>query len=370
MVDWDAVEDRRARGWGWDQIARDPKVDFHPDPPLDRPGAALRQIYYRRQATDAKAPEGSGTPPLAAAPTRPRRWQLGRSGYFLTGFFGIWFLLAYFVASPIGAYFPALPVLGLLVAISVFLLAFALLRIHPRFPAPYRTALVIGVVGGLIVAGGLGAGAALQGCPLLTPFTSAEPGGWVKLPNAAWTDHGRPVLFFYGSVACPYCSASSWAIAAALQKFGNLSGISFGASSSSDVYPNTPSVILANVQLASSWVSFLPLESTNANEITTPSPTACIQQAYVSAYDLNGGIPFIVLGGTYAHASTLVDPGALGGLNATTLLHQMASETGTGWTAASSQAYYLMAFLLKLDGGQPAALSQVPGVAAALAQIG
>src|SRR5579863_2306448 len=40
----------------------------------------------------------------------------------------------------------------------------------------------------------------------LSPTASAtEPAGWERYPNSPWEADGAPVLFLYGSLACPYC---------------------------------------------------------------------------------------------------------------------------------------------------------------------
>jgi hypothetical protein len=369
MVNWEAVERCKAKGWGWDRIARDPAVEFSPDPPPPDPGNALRQIYYRKMSQAgnqrrAKAPKAPET-----VPSPEKRWPLARIGYLLFPFFGIWSLLSFFLASPVGTYFPAFPALILFSVVSGFLLSFGLLRIRPRWTPVFRTTLVIGAVGGLIVSGGLAGGALSQSCPLLTPFVTNEPAGWIKLPNAPWHEHGLPVLFFYGSVACPYCSASSWAVFAALGKFGNLSGTTYAVSSSTDVFPQTPEVVLAGAMLQSSYVRLNALESTDPNQVTAPTPTECVQQAYVSAYDPGGAFPFVVVGGIYAHSGTLVDPGALAGLSPSTVGNQTTSESGGAWNALAPQAFFLMAFVLKVDGGKPASVAQIPGVNAVLGEI-
>ncbi|MGA7922924.1 MAG: DUF929 family protein [Thermoplasmata archaeon] len=367
MVNWEYVEERRSQGWDWDRIARDPQANFRPEPLPDQPGASLRAIYYRRERDTRKGPgaEGATGPNLS----RPRRWTLARIGYLLAPFFSAWFVLAYVLASPVGVYVPAIPLLGILWAVSVFLLAFGLFRVHPRWTRSYRTSLLVGSVAGLVVAGTLGAAALAQGCPVLTPNTQAAPQGWVKLPNAAWSVDDRAVALFLGSVACPYCSASSWAILAALSKVGNVSGTTLGHSTTSDVYPATPEVVLADAQLSSPWVDLDVRESTNANTITAPTTGSCTEQAYVSAYDLDSAIPFLVIGGSYAHTGTLVAPAPLAGLTPSVVLPSILNETGAAWTAVAPAAYFLMALLYTVDGGEPVALAQNPNVAADLAQL-
>ena len=44
MVDWDRVEELRGKGWGWDRIADDEDVGFHPEASVTEPGRALRAL--------------------------------------------------------------------------------------------------------------------------------------------------------------------------------------------------------------------------------------------------------------------------------------------------------------------------------------
>jgi thiol-disulfide isomerase/thioredoxin len=56
------------------------------------------------------------------------------------------------------------------------------------------------------------------------------------------TARGKPVLLYMGGEYCPYCAAERWAIAAAVSRFGTLSGLHFIHSSPTDVYPSTPTL--------------------------------------------------------------------------------------------------------------------------------
>lgn len=367
MVDWEAVERLRGRGWEWGRIASDPSVGFGPEDDSD-PGATLRARYYRRsRSPGASTADGTVPDPAGTQPTR--RDRLVRAGFLLAPLFGVWALLAEVAPSPVGAYLPAVPILGLVFAGTGILLLLGLRHRTDRWTPVHRRALVFGVVLGLAVAGTLGGVAYAEGCPYLTPLTSGEPGSWVRAANPMWESGGAPVLFFYGSVACPYCSASSWAIEAALIKFGSLTGTSFGQSSSSDVFPGTPEVVLAAAQYHGSYVALDAREGTDFSQITTPAPGACIEQGYLSAYDPFGTIPFVAVGGVFVHLSTLVDPGALAGVPPSSLQGQVLNESGPQWGAIAPAAFLLMAFLVHLNGGQPAAVAQLPPVAADLSTI-
>lgn len=367
MVDWDQVEKLRSKGWDWDRIAEEPRADFHADEAAGAPGRALRTLYYQRRSKRQRRTGSAGKgkedeEPLSA------RWSLARIGYIVTPVFGVWFVLALAFPSPVGTYLPAVPTLGLFLAISAFVLVFGLLRATDKWTPVFRSSTVIGVILGFVVAGGFGLAAVTQGCPTLTPNTSIEPQGWVKAANGEWAVNQAPVFFFFGSAACPFCSASSWAMVAALERFGSLSGTYYDHSSSTDVYPNTPEVVLAGATLQSQYVALVVGESTDNSHVTTPGLASCVQQAYVSAYDASG-IPFVVIAGQYIHSGTLVSPAALQGLSATQVQGQVSNQSGTAWNAIAPAAYLLEAFIVKANSGQPTSVANDPNVSGLLAQI-
>ena len=383
MVDWDQVERLRSKGWDWDRIAEDPRAGFHADEGAGEPGRALRALYYQRRSRAQRRPgkgdEGSGGKADDSAPER--KWTLARVGFLTVPLLGVWFVLALLFPSPVGTYLPAIPTLGFALAVVGFVLAFGLLRTMPgsRWNKTFRTTLIAGIVLGGAVAGTIGLVANLSGCPTLPPGTTSEPGGWQKVQTSQWKDGGLPVFFYYGSIACPYCSASSWAMELALEKFGTLSGTTWGHSATSDVYSNTPEVILAGSTYSSQYFATEINEATDDSHVTFPAAASCIQQAYISAYDScsSCGIPFVVIGGIYFHEADLVDPGTMGsgnpssGWNAISpqaVQNQIDNQSGTAWNSVSAQTYLLEAFMVKISGA-PSSVATDPNVAPILQQI-
>jgi hypothetical protein len=362
MVDWDRVEQLRSKGWDWERIAADDRVGFHPDASVRDEGRALRALYHRHRSREGRRDVAPARPPKKDDTGRERRWTLPRIGYLLMPILGIWALLAYLAPSPVGVLLPAVPWLAIGFAVAAFILLFGLLRTHERRWTPiFRSALITGIVLGLVIAGLVGLTSYVLGCPFLPPSSTlaGQPGpGWAKASVSPWQDGGRPVVYFYGASWCPFCSASSWAVYKALSEFGSVTGYSLGFSSLGDVSPGTPEVVLAGASVASSTISFRVSEDTSGTEGSFPGTSDCIEQAYVGAYS-GGSIPFVVLNGQYIHGgSTLVNPADLasynydttGGSGASTMLSQVQSENGTGWSVVSTQAWWIMAFLTVASG--------------------
>jgi hypothetical protein len=359
MVDWEWVDRKRADGWSWEDLARNPRTGFRPDPSGSSPGQQLRALARARSAeVRPGGPVDSG-----------RRWNLARGAWLAFALLAPWAFLAGVLPSPVGVYVPAIPFLAFLAAAAGAVLAFGLLRSPLKWTPVFRQTATIGAVAGLVIAGTLGVVGVVGGCPTLSPFTTGEPGGWSRVPMGAWSSQGVPVAYFYGSVACPYCSASSWAVLGALERLGNVTNVVVDHSSSTDVDPNTPSVVLGNLFVDSLYVSLDARESTNDQQISAPAFASCTERAYVSAYDALGAIPFLALGGTFVHTGSLVDPGALSGLTGAEIEQQLANHQGPAYQAIEPAEVDLLAYLVWLNGDRPASVASDPSVAPVLAQI-
>ncbi len=360
MVDWDRVQELRDKGWDWDRIADDPKVAYQAPRGVTDNGRALRALYAKRSRTASREPAATDESRPGAKNVKKSSWSLARIGMILTPLFAIWFLIAFFIPSPVGVILSAIPTLALLLAVSAAVLAFGLLRSDRKWTSTLRGGLAAGIVLGLVIAGGAGIGGLLAGYPTLTGICSSQPDNFHGCGNALWTDtgssSGKPVYFFFGSAACPYCSASSWAMLVALERFGTISGEYPDYSNPNDVYPDTPEMVLANAVLSSSYISLQVAENTYTGQIILPGFANEYQNAYFAAYDSGGSIPFVVIGGQYYTVGTLVNPADLSGMTTSEMQTDIESQSGAGWTAVSPAADWVTAFILKVDGGQPASL--------------
>lgn len=375
MVDWDRVEELRSKGLGWDKVADDPKVGFHADASAGDPGRQLRALYHRNRSRVQKKPSvaSGGGKGAKDAKGSSEGWTLVRFLYLLAPLVGVWFVLAYFIPAPIGLVIPALPYLGLILTGVVLVLIWALWRATrgPRWSPIYRNTVIGGVVLGLVVSGLIGlTGTLAFGCPFLpsgSSLTPASSSGWDKVPTSAWQDGGQPVFFSFGATWCPYCSASSWAEFKALTFFGAVSGTSLSYSSASDSPASVPEIVLADLTLGPIG-GHAPASSVQIREDTSgvrgnsPGTANCIQQAYLTSYDPNVGIPFVVINGQYVHSGTLVDPNCLqpwwAGSNGGNLAvkNSVVNETAAGsggnpWNCVSSATYW-MAAMIALSTGQ------------------
>ena len=379
MVDWDRVQTLRGKGWDWADIASDPDVDFHPTEGAGNPGRQLRALYHRTGRRVEASNVAAAAPKREGKEVTERKWTLARIGYLLAPALGVWFLLAYVAPSPVGTFVPAIPYLALAFAAAAFVLIYALWRStgSRRWTPAYRTAVVGGIVVGLVVAGGAGlVGTVVFGCPYLPPSSSLSPisdSGWSHGSIRAWTSGGKPVLYFYGATWCPYCSASSWALWKALSEYGTVSGTSLDYSNLSDTYGGTPEIVVANLGLGpknghAAAVDFQVSEDTSGVRDTYPTAANCYQQAYITAY--SAGIPFYVLNGQYVHAGSLINPPTLSIWNyynktsnggAQTVETSVSTESGVSsgnpWAQVQTSAWWMMALIAKVLGTSPSTLA-------------
>lgn len=380
MTNWDRVEELRAKGLDWKAIAKDPKVGFTPPKVAASPGRALREAYAGRDARAERRAQRQAD--LARRDDRKKRSSmpeaLVRLGLVVVLAAAIWFAIAFLVPL-VGALVPPVPDLALATLVGIGLLgAGMVLGIDTAF-LPWRKYAAVGIVVGLLAAGVAGLSAQSAGVPSLSTSVVQETGtGWEKAPNSVWSSGGLPVVLFYGSVACPYCAASSWAVYEALSQFGSLSGWSYATSTSSDVYPSTPEVSLVSTSVASTSLSIDIREANDPQQITLP-PVSPVEQAYVNAYNTGGGIPFLVVGGVYIHVGTLVDPASLeSGGTALTPQHVAQSLANANpsdpvYAAIHQAQLYLEAYFVKIDQAAgitpPTSVAGDPSVAAIVAQI-
>ena len=389
MVDWKEVERLRAKGWDWRSIAEEPRVKFAPPEGAGDAGRALKALYLNRKSQRSRSSRGrsvAAEEPGEGVASRPLSRRLMIAGLFTVVAVAAWSAVALYLPSPFGilvTFFPDLVVglvLGLALVGAAFVLGVSDLR------TAWRKPVAIGLVIGLVGVGLSGYIAQSQGALVLHPCSQNYSGGsWCKAPNALWLDNGKPILFFFGSAACPYCSASSWAIRMALQAFGTFSNANYATSSPTDIYPNTPEVTLYGTSYSGGYVSWDPKEDPNNQQIQDPG-TDSQEHAFVQTYAIPPGstgptIPFVVFGGVYMHLGTFVSPPDLCSSGCSSqsagdpnyiaytppqVQQFLDSQSGQVFSSVQSAAFLIEAYLWKVDQmagiTPPAAVTQNPTV--------
>lgn len=350
MVDWERVERLRSKGMGWEEISHDAKVHFSPPDGVEDSGRALKTLYYSRKSSrgpSAKKKGGTGAP--TAKETLRKFLVPGGLGLVVLG--AVWFLMAYLV-SYVGVLTPAFPDVLLVLIAGALLMTVGSVLGTARLSEVWKKPVALGLVLGLVLSGGLALAGYGLGIPNLSTFTYSEPGGWLSESprNAVWSSNGQPVFFYVGSIACPYCSASSWAYYLALSDFGTLSGTQLGHSNPGDTPASIPEVEFVSATYASNYINLDAKEGNVDTQITLP-PLSLTEQAYVSTYNTHQSIPFIVVGGMFIHVGAIVDPTVLQGLSPQQVLNDLRNTTAdpTVYNAIHGPALYLEAYFVKAD---------------------
>ena len=167
--------------------------------------------------------------------------------------------------------------------------------------------------------------------------------------------NGHPEVFYLGAEYCPYCAAERWPMIVALSRFGTFSGLKTTSSSSSDVYPNTPTFTFHGATYASQYLDFVSVETTDRDRNPLESPTAA-QSALVSQYDTSGSIPFVDFGNRYAFSGAMYLPDVLSGKSWQAIADSLVTPNSPEAKAILGSANLITAALCRLTGDQPAAV--------------
>ena len=174
------------------------------------------------------------------------------------------------------------------------------------------------------------------------------------------TLNGKPEILYMGAEYCPYCAAERWSMIVALDKFGNFTGIQYMQSTSTDVYPNSPTFTFVGATYTSNYVTFVTVEQADRND--QPLQTATTQEtSLLSTYDSGGTIPFVDIGNAYQITSSQFVPSALrvgnsatgAPYNWTQIASQLNNASSIPAINVDGAANRLISAICKIDGGAP-----------------
>ncbi len=166
---------------------------------------------------------------------------------------------------------------------------------------------------------------------------------------------GKPEVLYIGAEYCPYCAAERWPLIIALGRFGTFSGLQASQSSSTDVYPNTPTFTFRGATYTSQYIDFRAVETKDRNQSPLQSPTAAEAQL-VTRYDTSNSIPFVDFANRYAFAGSMYSPDLLGGRTWQSVATDVQNPDTTQAKAIVGSANLLTAAICKTTGDQPAAV--------------
>ena len=247
---------------------------------------------------------------------------------------------------------------GAIVAVIAIVVTFVVIALNTKKTAPASAA------------GNEPTGATLA--KVVSDTTSVSAGtleavgaGSVTKPPVAvsWTpltSGGKPEVLYIGAEFCPYCALQQWGLVVALSRFGTFTGLRTVHSSSSDVYPNTPTWTFYGSSYTSRYLAFTPVElASNIPDTSAPmgyvplqSPTAG-QQALLRKYDPKLSIPFTDVGNKYVISGASASPQVLAGKSWAEIASSLHNASSPVAQAVNGTANYITAAICKLTGNQP-----------------
>jgi hypothetical protein len=185
------------------------------------------------------------------------------------------------------------------------------------------------------------------------------------------TLHGKPELLYMGGQYCPFCAAERWALAAAVSRFGTLSGVHFIHSSPTDYAPSTPTLSFDGARYTSKYLAFVPVEwygekedpATPFGHVYLQHPTA--QQVALFARYAGGAFPFVDIGNQYLAPSAQYQPTALAGMTWAQVAAAMRDPASPIAKDIDGAANMITNAICKLTHGQPGGVCRASGVSAA-----
>ncbi|HEX7993126.1 MAG TPA: DUF929 family protein [Streptosporangiaceae bacterium] len=192
------------------------------------------------------------------------------------------------------------------------------------------------------------------------------------ITDTALTSANKPEMLYIGAEFCPYCAAMRWSMAVALSKFGTFGPFTGIHSSSTDVYPSTPSLTFHNQQYSSPYLTFTPVEHQTVNSKPL-QPVSKAQQALWSKYDTNSqgqvGYPFIDFGNKTIITGPLFSPQVLHGLTWAQVASKLHNPNDPVAQNVNAAANYITAAICKMTGGKPGSVCTAPQVKALAGKV-
>lgn len=198
------------------------------------------------------------------------------------------------------------------------------------------------------------------------------------------TFDGKVGVLYVGAEYCPYCGAERWALAAAMARFGSVSGLETMTSSCTDVDPCTQTFTFEHARFTSPYITFeareiysnVPLPTGDGYE---PLQKLNRQQTTIfSTYDTSkftggtggGSFPFVDVDNRFLIDGASYSPAILQGQSRSQIAAGLATANSPVTRAIVATANYLSAAVCATDGDKPASVCTGAGVAAADRALG
>jgi hypothetical protein len=197
--------------------------------------------------------------------------------------------------------------------------------------------------------------------------SSADVGDLKAISDSPLSADGMPEVLFVGAEFCPYCAAERWGIVQALSRFGSFKHLSVIKSSSTDVYPNTPTFSFYGSSYSSQYLSFVPVE----NEDRTGKPLQTLTAAQQSLFSKYAqGYPFLDIANKYVDITPPFPSSDLDGMSWQDIADQLATPSSKVAQDILGEANTITAGICSATGNAPAGVCSTPWMMAIESQLG
>jgi thiol-disulfide isomerase/thioredoxin len=193
-----------------------------------------------------------------------------------------------------------------------------------------------------------------------------------SISDTPLTSAGKPEMLYIGAEYCPYCAAMRWSMAVAMSRFGTFGPFTGIHSSSTDVYPNTPTLTFLHQKYSSNYLTFTSVEHQDVHSKLL-QPVTKAQQAIWAKYDTSPqggqGYPFIDFGNKVVLTGPLFVPSVLHGFTWAQVASQLKDPTSPVAQNVNGAANYITASICKMTNNQPGSVctaGPIPAIEAKL----
>jgi thiol-disulfide isomerase/thioredoxin len=166
---------------------------------------------------------------------------------------------------------------------------------------------------------------------------------------------GKPEFVYIGAEWCPYCAAERWSLVIALSRFGTFRSLHFTRSSSTDVFPNTPTLSFTGSTYRSTYLDFDPADLEDRDHKPLRTLTSLETQVW-QTYDAAGDIPFLDIANRFTEVGQGVRPDPLQGLSWQQIAGALSNANSPVTRDIVGNANYLTAAICKIPGPDTAAV--------------
>ena len=168
---------------------------------------------------------------------------------------------------------------------------------------------------------------------------------------------GKPEVLYIGAEWCPYCAAERWSMVVALSRFGTFQNLHFTTSSSSDVFPNTPTLSFTGSTYQGAYLDFDPADLETRDRKPLRVLTAQETQVW-QTYDAAGDIPFVDIANRYTTIGQGVPANLLQGMTWQQIGGALSNPNSPVTRAVVGNANWLTAAICKIP--EPADIPVAP----------